>query len=124
MELKNYKNIISVKNPHGVDARIIHENNFTQVVHILLKPGEKIIKHAALVDLFFYILEGKGIVEIGEESKIVSTDDLVDGPKKIPHYLFNNTNKNLRVLVVKTPKPTESQNKEALKNIFDQDKKD
>lgn len=118
MELKNYKNNITVKNPHGIDARIIHENDFTQVVHILLKPREKLIKHAALIDLFFYVLEGKGTVEIGEESQPVNQDDLVNSPKNIPHMLYNNSNNNFRVLVVKTPKPLESQNKAALQNIL------
>ena len=118
MEIKKYKNIVTVKNPHGVDARILHESKFTQVVHILLKPGEKLIKHAALVDLFFYILEGDGIVEIGEESKTVHPDDLINSPKFIAHSLTNNSKSNFRVLVVKTPKPLEFQNKIALQNIL------
>ena len=118
MEIKNFENTITVKNPHGVDARIIHENKFTQVVHILLKPGEKLIKHAALVDLFFYILNGNGIVEIGEESKTVNPDDLINSPRNIPHSLVNNSKSDFRVLVVKTPKPLDSQNKIALRNIF------
>lgn len=118
MDLINYRNIETVKNPHNVDARIIHENDFTQVVHILLKPREELIKHAALIDLFFYVLEGNGIVEIGDKEIAVNQDDLINSPKNIPHSLKNNSNNNFRVLVVKTPKPLKSQNKEALQNIL------
>lgn len=118
MDLINYVNMNTVKNPHHVDARIIHENDFTQVVHILLKPGEELIKHAALIDLFFYVLEGTGIVEIGDKKLSVIQDDLINSPKNIPHTLHNNSNDNFRVLVVKTPKPSESQNKAALQNIL------
>jgi mannose-6-phosphate isomerase-like protein (cupin superfamily) len=118
MNLVNYKKMNTVKNPHHVDARIIHENDFTQVVHVLLKPGEELIKHAALIDLFFYVLEGDGIAEIGDKKLSVFQDDLINSPKNIPHSLHNTSNADFRVLVVKTPKPSGLQNKIALQNIL------
>ena len=67
---------------------------------------------------FFYLLEGEGIVEIGDEKLAVSKDMLIDSPKNIPHCLYNESNADFRVLVVKTPAPTMMQNKQAIENML------
>ena len=61
---KNYKSVETTNNPHGVDARKLHGNEHVQVVHMHLKAGEYLKKHTTAVDVFFYVLEGEGIVEI------------------------------------------------------------
>jgi mannose-6-phosphate isomerase-like protein (cupin superfamily) len=50
-------------------------------------------------------LEGTGIIEIGDEKKEVSKDTLIDSPAKIPHCWYNESDRVLRVLVIKVPKP-------------------
>lgn len=105
-------------NPHGVEAKKIHENNHVQVVHLTLKSGEKVIKHTTPIDVFFYILEGTGTVEIGDEKQTVGKDTLIDSPANIPHGWQNDSDSILKLLVVKTPKPTADQNKEAVQNII------
>lgn len=122
MKTISFKDVETVKNPHGVDARKIHENENVQVVHILLKAGESLKKHATPVDVFFYILEGEGVVEIGDEKLSATKDMLVESPKNIPHCLYNDGNADFRVLVVKTPKPTDVQNKQAIQNILNSSK--
>ena len=117
MKTLNYKEIETTKNPHGVEARKIHDNENVQVVHMLLKPGESLKKHFTPVDVFFYVLEGSGIVEIGDEKQEVGKDMLVDSPKNIPHCLYNEGSEIFRVLVVKTPKPTANQNKDSIQNM-------
>ncbi len=57
--------------------------------------------------VFFYVLEGTGVVEIGDEKKTVGKDMLVESPAKIPHKWTNESSSVFRVLVVKVPKPTE-----------------
>ena len=54
-----------------------------------LKPGQSLKKHTTPVDVFFYILEGKGIVEIGDEKQEVEKDTIIESPKGIPHLLRN-----------------------------------
>jgi mannose-6-phosphate isomerase-like protein (cupin superfamily) len=76
-------------------------------VHIELKPGEALKKNITPVDVFFYVLEGKGVVEIGDETQEVSRDMLIESPAKIPHRLMNPEDGIFRVLVVKVPRPTE-----------------
>jgi len=117
MKTISYNEIETTKNPHGVEAKKIHENENVQIVHMLLKPGECLKKHTTPVDVFFYILEGVGIVEIGDEKQKVSKDMLVDSPKDIPHCLYNEESEIFRVLVVKTPNPTGNLNKQAIQTI-------
>jgi mannose-6-phosphate isomerase-like protein (cupin superfamily) len=117
MKTISYKEIETTKNPHGVEAKKNHENENVQVVHMLLKPGESLKKHTTANDVFFYVLEGEGIVEIGDEKQTVRHDMLIDSPKNIPHYLYNEGSSNFRILVVKTPKPTDNQIRQAIQNI-------
>jgi len=92
------------ENPHGVDARGLHSTEHVQVTMITLKPGEGLKKHVTPVDAFFYVLEGTGKVEIGEETQEVGAAMLVESPARIPHRLFNESDADFRFLVVKTPR--------------------
>jgi len=94
-----------VQNPHGISARRLHDSEHGQVMHILLKPGERIPKHATPMDIVFFVLEGSGIVEIGNEQVIVSQDTLIEGPANAPHGLVNNESGIFRVLVIRRPMP-------------------
>jgi mannose-6-phosphate isomerase-like protein (cupin superfamily) len=77
------------------------ENDKVQVAHITLKPGEQLKKHVTPVDVLFYVLEGTGVVEIGDEKKEVGPDTLIDSPAKIPHCWYNQSMGTLRVLLLK-----------------------
>ncbi|WP_221056352.1 cupin domain-containing protein [Methanoculleus chikugoensis] len=92
--------------PHHVDARKVYDTEHANAVVITLAPGESLKKHITPVDVFFYVLEGTGIVEIGDERAEVGKDHLVDSPAKIPHRLANESERPFRVLVVKVPRPT------------------
>jgi len=92
-------------NPHGVDVRKLYDTEHAQVMHITLKPGEKLKKHVTPVDVIFYVLEGRGVVEIGDERREVERDALIDSPKNIPHCWYNESDEVLRFLVIKVPRP-------------------
>ncbi|MCK5065625.1 MAG: cupin domain-containing protein [Candidatus Fermentibacteraceae bacterium] len=94
------------KNPHGVDVRRVYDSKYALSSVITFQPGEKLIRHITPVDVFFYVLEGEGVVEVGDEKKIVSKDTVIDSPKDIPHCWYNESEGILRVLVVKAPRPT------------------
>jgi len=93
------------QNPHGVDARKIYDTEHAQAIHLTLKPGEKLKRHITPVDVFFYVLEGRGIVEVGDEKMEVEADTLIESPAGIPHCWYNESDKTLRILVVKVPRP-------------------
>jgi mannose-6-phosphate isomerase-like protein (cupin superfamily) len=73
-----------------------------------LKPGQSLRKHITPVDVFFYILEGKGTVEIGSEKQEVEKDMLIESPKNSPHLLSNTGEEIFRFLAVKLPKQKDS----------------
>ncbi len=94
----------SFKNAHEVDARKIYQTPDAEVIHMALAPGQALRRHTTPVDVFFYILEGKGIVEVGEEAQEAEKDTIIDSPKGIPHLLRNTGEGTFRFLVVKLPK--------------------
>lgn len=71
-------------------------------------PVKHLKKHITPVDVFFYVLEGSGVIEIGSEKQTVGKDMLVESPARIPHRWSNESASVFRVLVVKVPKPTEA----------------
>ena len=107
MKITDVSKVVSGPNPHHVDARKIYDTPHAIAVVITLQPGEALKKHVTPVDVFFYVLEGTGLVEIGDEKKSVGKDMLVESPAKIPHRWINESTSVFRVLVVKVPKPTE-----------------
>ena len=108
MKTQKFTDVEKGQNPHGIDARMIYQNDHALVVHLQLEPGEKLIRHITPVDVFFYVLEGEGVVEVGDEKKTVTKDTIIDSPKDIPHCWYNESDSVLRVLVAKVPKPTTS----------------
>lgn len=94
------------ENPHRVATRKLYDTEHAQVIHITLEPGESLKRHITPVDVFFYVLEGTGVVEIGEEKRTVGPDTLIDSPKDIVHCWYNESHAPLRFLVVKVPRPT------------------
>jgi mannose-6-phosphate isomerase-like protein (cupin superfamily) len=91
-----------------VDARSLSDTENAQVVHITLQPGEALKKHITPVDVVFYVLQGRGVVEIGEERSQVDEDTLIESPARIAHRWINESDKPLRILVIKTPRPKEA----------------
>src|SRR5665647_730621 len=102
MKVTNYNDIAINPNPHGIDARKIYDQADAQVMHLILKPGEGLKTHKTPVDVFFYVLEGKGIVELGDERVEVGKDSIIESPANIAHSLKNESDSIVRFLVVKT----------------------
>jgi len=107
MKITAVADVFPGKNPHNVDVRKIYDSPYAMAVVITLQPGESLKKHITPVDVFFYVLEGSGTVEIGSEQQTVEKDCLVESPTGIPHRWINGSGAVLRILVVKVPKPTE-----------------
>jgi quercetin dioxygenase-like cupin family protein len=101
MKIVDVSEVSSSPNPHHVDARKIYETPLATAVVITLQPGEALKKHITPVEVLFYVLEGIGIVEIGDERETVKKDKLVVSPAKIPHRWINESGKIFRVLVMK-----------------------
>jgi len=107
MKITDVSHVVSGPNPHHVDARKIYDSPHATAVVITLQPGESLKKHITPVDVFFYVLEGTGVVEIGTEKMKVGKDMLVESPARVPHRWANESSDVFRLLVVKVPKPVE-----------------
>ncbi|NLX48350.1 MAG: cupin domain-containing protein [Methanospirillum sp.] len=106
MKITRVSDVESGPNPHRVDARKVYDSPNATAVVISLQPGEALKRHITPVDVFFYVLEGEGVVEIGDEQETVGPDRIVESPARIPHRWMNEGDSVFRVLVVKVPRPT------------------
>ncbi len=91
---------------HNVDARNLYTSDHVMVSVITLKPGQSLKKHITPVDVVFYVLYGKGVVQIGEETKTVDKNTMIESPKDILHCWYNESDEDLGFMVIKAPKPT------------------
>ena len=105
MNTVKVKDVEVSPSPHGVDARMLYDIEKVQIVHVTLKPGEKLERHVTYTDVLFYVLEGCGVVEIGNERKEVYEDMLIESPAEVPHCWYNEGNSELKFLVIKIPRP-------------------
>lgn len=103
INIVKYENVPIADTPHQVDVRQLFENDHVAVVEIKLGHGQGLKKHVTPVDALFYIIEGHGIIEIGEEQEQVSSDMLIISPRGIPHTMRNEGDEPLRFLVIKAP---------------------
>ncbi|MDF9407377.1 cupin domain-containing protein [Pelotomaculum isophthalicicum JI] len=103
MKLVRLENIATFITPKGITAKKILENKSFVIMNILLKSGEVLEKHEASVDIFFYVMKGKGIIQIGNEEEYIGATDIVFSPKGTPHGLKTLPGEELQVLVVKNP---------------------
>ena len=92
-------------NAHSVDARNLYKKEEAMITVIMLNPGQALKRHITPVDVAFYVLEGRGIVEVGEEKQEVLKDTLIESPKDIIHCWYNESDKPLKFMVIKAPKP-------------------
>lgn len=106
MEIRNYKELGKTKNPHGVQSTKLYDRDPALIMHLLLKAGESLKPHITPTDVAFYILEGKPTIMVDDEKIQVKKDDIVESPKNIVHCIYNETESEVRVLVMKLPKPT------------------
>ncbi|MFP4164741.1 MAG: cupin domain-containing protein [Chitinispirillaceae bacterium] len=90
---------------HNVDARNLYNTSDAMVTVIRLEPGQSLKKHITPVDVAFYVLEGTGVVQIGDEKMQVEKDSLVESPRDILHCWYNESGSDLRFMVIKAPRP-------------------
>ncbi len=88
----------------GCAARALVDEPSVQVMNLLLKPGQDVPPHLTPVDVLLYVVEGRGTIQIGDESQEITARDMVFSPKNIPHGLAA-ADSPFNVLVIKMPNP-------------------
>ena len=106
MNIRKLGDMEIMKTAHGVDARNLYDTEDAMVTVITLTPGQSIKRHITPVDVAFYVLDGTGVVEVGDEKLEVTKGTLVESPRDIVHCWYNESSNPLSFLIVKAPKPT------------------
>lgn len=105
MDSRYWKDIDPVVNTNGIHGVKIYSNPEGEIVHLSLAPGAHLKAHATPVNVAFYVLEGIATITIAEAKQSFQRDTIIDSPKDIPHAVTNEGSENLRLLVIKMPKP-------------------
>jgi quercetin dioxygenase-like cupin family protein len=84
-----------------LDGKIMHTSDKLEVVHLTLKPGEKIGKHPQPYDVIFYVLSGDAILETDPEDIEVKENTSIFVPAGMQRGWNNNGLKKFKVLVIK-----------------------
>jgi quercetin dioxygenase-like cupin family protein len=97
--------VMPAPNPHHADVCKLYESPHGLAVVITFKSGEALKKHITPADAFYFVIEGSGVVEIGNEKQTAGKDMLVEkSGKDSPRRWINESPSVFPVLVVKTPK--------------------
>jgi len=80
-----------------LDSRLMEGLLF--FAHAVLKPGKEIEAHIDPYEEVYYLLSGRGVMAVGEESREVAAGDAIWLPRGVPHGLLNNGDENCVILV-------------------------
>lgn len=90
------------KNKRGVAAKLLLKHDHVQIMNLVLEPGDVVPEHSVPVDVFFYIVEGKGTIKVGDEEAVVSATDIITVPPNTGMSLAANQGEKFVFLNVKT----------------------
>jgi quercetin dioxygenase-like cupin family protein len=77
-------------NIRGMDSRVLVDHDYATIKQLIVKPNQTIPIHQVPVDVTFFVLEGRGIITIGEKAYSVEPFSIVTCPK--------NTNMSVKAL--------------------------
>jgi len=89
------------KVPFDLEGKIMFGNSNVEIIHLTLKPAEKLDIHTNPTDVIFYVLSGKGTLFYNNEKIEVSENSCFEIKKNIERGWKNSTNYELKILVVK-----------------------
>lgn len=87
--------------PFQLDGRILLSRPALEVIHLTLKPEEKVPKHINDFDVAIYVLDGNGRIETGTDSAAVKPGMLIEIKAGKERGMANTGEDDLRVLVMK-----------------------
>jgi quercetin dioxygenase-like cupin family protein len=87
--------------PINIEARKMLIRKECELIHLALKPGEVLDVHTNPFDVAFYTLAGTGELTIGEETKTIAPDSVIEVAAGEKRGWKNTGTEELRVLVLK-----------------------
>ena len=80
-----------------LDSRLLEGLLF--FAHAVLKPGKEIETHVDPYEEVYYLLSGRGVMTVGDESREVTAGDAIWLPCGVPHRLINDGDEDCVILV-------------------------
>lgn len=105
MEVIHMDDVEVIINQRGIEAKKLVNRETVSVMNLNLRPGQKIGSHSMPVDVLFYVVEGRGEIEIGGIKSEVSARDIVICPAKTTMALHAAVDERFSLLNIKTPHP-------------------
>lgn len=93
-------------NKRGFLAKTLVEHKNATVKNIIITSGDIIPNHDVPVDVFFYVIKGKGTIVIGGEELAVKETDIVVCPQNVEMSVRADQGTDFSFLNVKTPSLT------------------
>jgi quercetin dioxygenase-like cupin family protein len=87
--------------PFNLDGRILYTSKETEIVHLELKPGEKVESHAQPFDVLFYAIEGEAFLLAGGKEFRIIAGSLAEVKTGLQRGWHNDSGAAFRVLVIK-----------------------
>ena len=103
MEIIKVNELPYMQTGWGIKGRPIIDMPEIGIINLVLEPGEQVPSHKTPVDVLFQVIEGEGIITVGEESAVVSSGDIIVSPAQIPHSLEASQGCLFSVYVIKVP---------------------
>ena len=104
MKKINMDKLPAIFQKEGIKAKRIYDKEAAQANVIIIEPGYTLPSHVVPVDIFMFVLEGKGVFAVGDDKVELGKYELIEGPKGIPHGIENTGDEPLVVLVLKAPR--------------------
>ncbi|NLA24595.1 MAG: cupin domain-containing protein [Bacteroidales bacterium] len=101
MQIINIDNAPKRQNPFNADVRVLFNRDDLDILQLQLEPGKMLSKVTIENDAFFFILEGKPEVSVGDETEFVSEGNLVFCPGGKSHCISNPNDSLARIFIVK-----------------------
>jgi len=99
MTIRNLNN--SPKVTFDLEGYILHSEKQIELIHLTIKPNENLAEHKNPFDVIFFVVEGSGILMIEDEKLVLSKNNLTKVTSDKNRSWQNNTNQDLRLLVIK-----------------------
>ena len=87
--------------PFKFDGRILYTSEAYELVFLTLQPGEMMDMHALSFDVVFFVVEGTGMLKVGDEIVEVIENNTVFVNRDVSRAWSNSSYKPLRILVNK-----------------------
>lgn len=94
-----------IKDDSGVIARVVYSAPEAMIVHIDVSPEGFVKPHVTPVDMEYFVIEGRGLFILGEETLEAGPGTCIPNPKGLAHGMRNLGPGPLRVVAVKNPRP-------------------